>query len=142
MSSSDYSSSAPGINIQGRGELVFDVAVPSGSSITASVYAKTPDSNYSPRFLIRDPYTYVVVTGSTAAGETNQNTGGIRSASYVVPHNFDVGGSWANNTWQQLTVHAPTTTYDRMYELVISGSAGTDVTSSFSDFNVVITGSG
>ena len=126
-----YHATAPGINIQGRGEVVFEVAVPSGSAITASVYAKTPDSNYSPKFLIRDPKTYYLY--DSLEKKRNSRNGFDVTASVIA-----AGTSWANNTFQQLTVHAPTTTYDRMYELVISGSAGTNVTSSFSDFNITI----
>ena len=135
MSSADYRTSGPAINIQGRGEVVFEVAVPSGSAITASVFAKTPDASYPPRFLIRDPHTYYLY--DSVEKQTNSRNGIDVTATSTA-----VGTSWVNNTFQELTVHASNTTYDRMYELVVSGAAGANVTSSFSDFNVIITGSG
>tara|TARA_R110002020_G_scaffold8355_4_gene33642 strand:- start:1652 stop:3292 length:1641 start_codon:yes stop_codon:yes gene_type:complete len=126
-----YHATAPGINVQGRGEVVFEVAVPSGSAITASVYAKTPDADYSPRFLIRDPWTYHQY--DSLERMRNSRTGAEITASSI-----DVGSSWADNTFQKLTAHAPIRAYDRIYELVISGSAGTNVTSSFSDFDIKV----
>ncbi len=126
-----YHATAPGVNVQGRGEVVFEVTVPSGSAITASVYAKTPDADYPPKFLIRDPHTYYLY--DSVEKKRNSRNGFDVTASVIA-----AGTSWADNTFQQLTVHAPTTTYDRMYELVISGSAGTNVTSSFSDFNITV----
>ena len=134
MSAADFRTAAPGVNIQGRGEVVFEVAVPSGSAITASVYAKTPDADYSPRLILRDPWTYYQY--DSLEKMRNSRTGAEITASSI-----DVGTSWSDNSFQELTVHAPNTTYDRMYELVISGSAGANVTSSFSDFNIVITSS-
>ena len=64
-----------------------------------------------------------------------------RTGAEITASSIDVGTSWSDNSFQELTVHASTTTYDRMYELVVSGAAGANVTSSFSDFNIVITSS-
>jgi len=125
-----YHTTAPGLQIQGRGEVPFEIAVPSGSSMTASVYAKSTDADYPPKLLLRRLHAYSSLYSILGSGSLTEIT-----------TNTAVGSSWADNTFQQLTVHTPTAVRDQVVELVITGSAGLNVTSSFSDFNVVITGS-
>jgi len=127
---SDYRNTAPGINIQGRGEVPFEIAVPSGSSITASVYAKTTDADYPPRLVLRPLHTYTSLYSIKGSGSLTDITTDIAA-----------GSSWADNSFQELTVQASTLVRDQLLELVISGAAGANVTSSFSDFNIVVTGS-
>ena len=108
----EYYLNPPGINVQGRGEVAFQVAVPSGSSMTASVYVKTTDATYPPSLVLR----------------------GISLYDTSVTTNTDAGSSWANDTFQQLTVNTAAVVKDEMAELVLSGAILT--TSSFSDINI------
>ena len=95
--------------------------------MTASVYAKSTDADYPPRLVLRPLHAYTSLYSILGSGSLTD-----------AAVNTAVGSSWADNTFQQLTVHTPTAVRDQVVELVISGSAGTNVTSSFSDFNITI----
>ena len=108
----EYYLNPPAINIQGRGEVPFQVSVPSGSSMTASVYVKTTDATYPPSLVLR----------------------GVSLYDTSITTHTDAGSSWANDTFQQLTVNTAAVVRDEMAELVLSGAILT--TSSFSDINI------
>jgi hypothetical protein len=127
----DYHTTAPGVNIAGRGEIPFDVAVPSGSTLTATAYAKTTNASYPPKLLLRIPSREsYMLSASMQFPIDGPLSGSVLSTA--------AGTSWANNTFQQLSVNIPSTSYDRRMELVVSASAGSAVTSSFSDFNITL----
>ena len=114
IDSNSYYLNPPGINIQGKGEVPFQISVPSGSSMTASVYVKTTEADYPPSLVLR----------------------GISQFGSGVTTDTDAGSSWADNTFQQLVVKTPTVVKDEVVELVMSGAILT--TSSFSDINVEV----
>jgi hypothetical protein len=112
--SNSYYLNPPGINVQGRGEVPFQISIPSGSSMTASVYVKTTDATYPPSLALR----------------------GISMYDTSITTNTDVGSSWGDNTFQQLVVNTSAVVKDEVAELILSGAILT--TSSFSDINVEI----
>ena len=113
---SNYNTDPPGLNIQGRGEIAFQVPVQSGSGVTATAYAQTNDSTYSPSLVLRGISLY----------DTQFST------------NTDVGSSWANDTFQQLSVTTGgNLVQDEVLELVLSGAILS--TSSFSDISITAT---
>ena len=109
-----YKYNAPGINVQGRGEVAFRVPVPANSSVTASVWAQTSNDSYTPELVLRGIDFY---GGQDFATST------------------DTGTSWSDDTFQELVVTG-SVTKDEVLELVISGAV--NVTSSFSDINIQV----